>query len=345
MSRWIDNSTEERLMILTAVRGKTNLPLAAIEKDWWVSMILKALFSLPTAPFMYFKGGTSLSKAWKIIDRFSEDIDLSLYRDFFLEECGLSYAKCSNNNQIKYLRKASRDYVTVTLRDNLENALINMGLEGVTVEAVNEHMTADGPKPIDHDRDPSVLLVYYPSVVDVNIGYLHPYVKVEISCLSMKEPFEVRRIGSLVEEAFPTEDSDSVSDIPTISPARTFLEKMFLLNEEFQRNNPRSNRMSRHLYDLERLMTMGFDKFALSDQTLYYEIVEHRRKFYHVGGVDYDLNYPDKISFCPTGELRARYATDYETMKSSMIYGEKIEFDELMKRLLKLQSGIHNINR
>ena len=86
MSRWIDNKPEERLMVLTAVRNKTNLPLGAIEKDWWVTMVLKALFTLPTAPYMFFKGGTSLSKAWEIIDRFSEDIDLSLYRDFFLHE-------------------------------------------------------------------------------------------------------------------------------------------------------------------------------------------------------------------------------------------------------------------
>ena len=306
-------------------------------------MVLKALFKLSTAPYMFFKGGTSLSKAWKIIDRFSEDIDLSLHRDFFLHELALPYGQCSNNNQVKFLRKASRDYIVGTLKVNLESALADMGLEAATVEAETERMTSDGPKPIDHDSDPTVLLVYYPSVLDTAHDYLRPYVKVEISCLGMKEPFETRRIVSLIEETFPGEDSNSVSEIRTISPSRTFLEKAFLLNEEFQRKNPRTTRMSRHLYDLERLMDTQFAEHALSDEALYKEVVEHRRKFYHVGGVNYDRDYPAEISFCPTGELRNRFATDYESMKASMIYGERLDFDDLMTRLEDLQNRFRNI--
>ena len=84
-------------------------------------------------------------------------------------------------------------------------------------------------------------------------------------------------------------------DIRTVTPSRTFLEKAFLLNEEFQKDKPRSRRMSRHLYDLEKLMDTNYGKAALEDTALYQAIVEHRRKFYHLGYVNYDLDYPAAI--------------------------------------------------
>lgn len=94
--------------------------------------------------------------------------------------------------------------------------------------------------------------------------------------------------------------------IATISPSRTFLEKAFLLSEEYQRKNPRTIRMSRHLYDLERLMDTEYAESALGDFELYKRIVEHRRKFYHVGGVNYDLDFPATVMFCPVGEMHEK---------------------------------------
>jgi hypothetical protein len=153
----------------------------------------------------------------------------------------------------------------------------------------------------------------------------------------MKEPYEVKRISSLVGEKFPQLDDETSTVIPTITPTRTFLEKAFLLNEEYQRRFPRTNRMSRHLYDLERLMDTQFAVAALADMSLYNEIIDHRRRFYHVGGVKYELNQPATIAFCPTGELRDKMRIDYNAMKSSMIYGDKLPFEELIARLEILQ--------
>ena len=96
--------------------------------------------------------------------------------------------------------------------------------------------------------------------------------------------------------------------------------------------------MSRHLYDLERMMDTPYAKAALADMSLYREIIEHRRRFYHVGGVNYDLNSPETIAFCPTGEIRNKMERDYEVMKASMIYGDKLPFDMLISRLEELQS-------
>jgi predicted nucleotidyltransferase component of viral defense system len=100
-----------------------NIDQESVEKDWWVTTVLKAFFELSIAKFSFFKGGTSLSKGWNIINRFSEDIDIALYRDYFLKVKGMECAKCENNNQIKMLRKASRDFVTGELKDELEKKL------------------------------------------------------------------------------------------------------------------------------------------------------------------------------------------------------------------------------
>ena len=274
-----------------------------------------------------------------MIDRFSEDIDIALYRDFYLNELGKDCAKAETNNQVKNLRIANRDYILGDFANELKAKLKESGLDKCNVAPIT---TKKDGSSIDHDSDPVIIEVYYPVSVTSDT-YVRPVLKVEISCLSMKEPFEMKRISSLVGEAFPEVDDETVADIPTITPTRTFLEQAFLLNEEYQRRAPRSERMSRHLYDLERLMDTPFASLALEDMPLYHEIIEHRRRFYHVSGVNYDLNRPATISFCPTGEILDKMRSDYGTMMSTMIYGDKLPFETLIDRLSALQSRFNSI--
>lgn len=339
MSKWVDYTDKEKSIMATSVAKDKRISQGAVEKDWWVTAILKVLFSLSTAKYMFFKGGTSLSKGWNLIDRFSEDIDIALYRDFYLNELSKDCAKAGTNNQVKNLRIANRDYILGDFAEELKTKLKESGLGECKVVPIT---TKKDGSPIDHDSDPVIIEIYYPVSVSSDT-YVRPVVKVEISCLSMKEPFEVKRISSLVGEAFPEVDDETVADIPTITPTRTFLEKAFLLNEEYQRRAPRTERMSRHLYDLERLMDTHFASLALEDMPLYHEIIEHRRRFYHVGGVNYDLNRPATISFCPTGEILDKMRADYEAMMSTMIYGDKLPFETLIARLSALQSRFNNI--
>lgn len=338
MSRWIDASVDEVQYSASSVARRKAISEAAVEKDWWVTAILKVLFSLSPAKYMYFKGGTSLSKGWNLIDRFSEDIDIALYRDFYLTELGKECAKVETNNQVKNLRIVNHDYILSAFVDEFKSKLIETGLSVCNVEPMTRKK--DGT-PIDHDSDPIIIEVHYPVKVSSD-AYVHPVVKVEISCLSMKEPYEMKRISSLVGESFPELDDETFAEIPTITPTRTFLEKAFLLNEEYQRRSPRTERMSRHLYDLERLMDTSFAEEALVDMQLYREIISHRRKLYHVGGVNYELNDPSSIAFTPAGELREKMRRDYEAMKTSMIYGDKLSFDDLILRIEQLQERFRN---
>ena len=156
MSRWIDSNLADRLYMVNHVSDSMDIDPESIEKDWWVTTVLKVLFDLSISEYTFFKGGTSLSKGWNLINRFSEDIDIALFREFFLKERNLSCARCENNNQIKMLRKSSRDFIHGELKTELEMKLKEAGLD-VIVEAVTTHMTAEGEKPIDHDADPRAL--------------------------------------------------------------------------------------------------------------------------------------------------------------------------------------------
>ena len=345
MSKWIDFSLEERKAMIQGVVEARQIDEAAAEKDWWVTAVLYALFHTSVSEYLLFKGGTSLSKGWDIINRFSEDIDLALSRDFFLNVKQLSCASCTSNTQIHNLREKGQDFLFGEFKDELATKLAEMGLE-VTILTDNDITNENGElRKVPHDKDPSVFYVHYPSLYDSQAAYAIPTVKVEISVLSMSEPYEMRRISSLIEQAFMGEDVDSdlVQTIRTVSPARTFLEKAFLLCEEFQKDKPRTHRMTRHFYDLEKLMQTPYAEKTLSDVTLYHEIVEHRRKFYHVGYVDYDKEQPANIQIVPNEELMPAYETDYNEMKASFIYGQSLDFKEVMQKMTELQERMRNI--
>ena len=216
-----------------------------------------------------------------------------------------------------------------------------MGVYGYSIENVSQVQDKNGEwRPIDSDKDPTVILLHYPSILEDTINYIPPRVKIEISCLSMDEPTELRQIRSLIGESFDGEDTDAESLVRTVVPTRTFLEKLFLLAEEFQKEKPRSVRMSRHLYDLEKLMDTEYGKEALSNRKLYDAIVEHRKAYYALKYVNYDLHSPSTISFTIPESVMDAWQDDYADMRRFFIYGESLEFDELMQKMRELQERV-----
>lgn len=336
MNNWLTLPLEERKVILQNIseeREKNSIPDYAIEKDWWVTMVLKALFSVDCADSLLFKGGTSLSKGWGLIERFSEDIDIALNHQFFTQTTP------ANNSQFKKLRTTCRKYVIETLAQQLDQELRTLGLFDYEVQPLLE---IDGI-PVSSEADPSVILVNYHSISENRSTYVPPTVKVEVSCLSMDVPFEQKHITTIISEKYPDDDQNTDCKIPTVCPTRTFLEKAFLLCEEFQKTKPRSLRMSRHLYDLEKLMDTEYGRSALVDRELYSTIIEHRRKFYHSGYADYDKNYPEQIEILPPTSLRKDWNNDYTELISSFIYGKFLTFEELLERIEELQARFRNL--
>lgn len=337
MNIWQDLNKTDRKAILGSVAKSIGINAIAIEKDWWVTVVLKALFLSKCSPYLHFKGGTSLSKGWDLIDRLSEDADLSISHKFF----GIDK---TTKNQREKLRKQSRQYIIGTLSKELDENLKKLGVKDYSVETVTTVETMKGIKEIDSDKDPTVLMVNYQSVLDDNLAYIPPRVKVEISCLSMDEPFETKEISSLISKYYPDEDKDTISSIPTVLPTRTFLEKAFLLDEEFQKDKPRSHRMSRHLYDLEKLMDTSFGKEALEDGKLYAAIIDHRLRYYAIKYVDYSHLMPSTITFVPPERVRGDWRLDYSDMRNSFIYDKNsLDFEGLIKRIEELQQRFRKV--
>ena len=334
--RYIELTAEQKLRVINHVVQQTGFGHDTIEKDWWVTMTLKALFQTACHEYLSFKGGTSLSKGWHLIDRFSEDIDLSLHHRFFGIES-------TTKSQREKLRKTSRLFIVNELSKEIEDRLHSFGIADVKVEPVT--MTeGNNPHPIDSDKDPVVLRVLYPSVLPSQGAYMLPFVKVEISCLSMDEPTEPVELSSMIHASYPTYDTDAVLTARTVRPTRTFLEKAFLLCEEFQKDKPRTQRMTRHFYDMYKLAHTPFVDEALQDADLYHRIVAHREAYYHVHYVDYSRLLPQSISFLPPQALMSDYKADYQMMLQEYIHDPAApSFEEIIRFLSELQERFRAI--
>lgn len=266
-----------------------------------------------------------------MIERFSEDIDLAINRKFFGFDGDIS------KTQIRKLRKQSCEFISTEFLKDLTLILTDWG-------AIAECKLFAQPVK-DSDKDPQVIEVHYNSVVDSS-EYLPQRVLIEVSSRSLMEPTEKREINSILSMNFPKLDfTTDAFTIPTVLPQRTFLEKIFLLHEEFSQvpEKIRTDRLSRHLYDLVRLMDTEHGIAALQDKELYNNIVSHREKFNPLRGLDYGNHTPDKIKIIPPDSVMKNYENDYTEMTKFMIYGEALTFEGLLKRISELQKRINNL--
>lgn len=331
MNKWfiIPDSTKSKTYIQIA--EETGMASFAVEKDWWVVQTLAIIFEMKVSEYLVFKGGTSLSKAWNLIDRFSEDVDLAIDRKFLGFEGELS------KKQITALRKAANSYFSDTFFPELQAEFAKRGFENLKWEII---------KTTDSDQDPVIINLYYPNSIEIP-GYIQPRVQIEIGCRSLREPFSKQNISSLIDIHYPdAEFSQKASAIATVNPERTFLEKIFLLHEEFSKpiGKIRVERLSRHLYDVYQLSKTKFAAIALSDKELYETIVKHRYKFTRVADVDYDLHQPQTINPVPSLEIIEAWKADYKTMQEQMIYGDSPSFEVLISALLALKTKINTLD-
>jgi predicted nucleotidyltransferase component of viral defense system len=332
-TNWLTLSKERRIEILNQATELTGLPAVAIEKDWWVTLALNASFSLPYSENIVFKGGTSLSKGWDLIERFSEDIDLAIERKFFGFEGDIS------KTQIKKLRKESCEFISTKFLEDLTKVLTEY-------KAIDECKLIAQPV-IDSDKDPQTIEIHYNSVIDTS-EYLPQRILIEVSSRSLMEPTENRGINSIISANFPKQNfATKPFAISTVLPQRTFLEKVFLIHEEFSQKPEkiRIDRLSRHLYDLEKLMDTEHGIEALKNTELYNNIIAHRERFNTIRGIDYSNHLPSKIKIIPPDAVIKDYEKDYEAMTNFMIYGNSLTFKKMIERISELQKRINGISQ
>lgn len=329
IKHWLALPNSTKLNVYQQTAAHMGLPANAIEKDWWVVHTLNIIFSMPCAEYLVFKGGTSLSKGWNLIQRFSEDIDLAIDRKF------LGFGDELSKQEIKKLRKASYAFLTNDFAPQLQALFVQAGFADVLVKCKDVE---------NHDQDPLIIEIYYPKLTETDT-YLKPGVLVEVGSRSLKEPFTLRSFNSLVADRFGTQNfADAPISLAVVNPERTFLEKIFLLHEEFQKpaDKIRVDRLSRHLYDIEKLSQTSFATTALNNAQLYQTILQHRAMLTPIAGIDYALHSPAHIQFVPPTALLPLWEADYKEMLENMIHEPNaLAFKPLIEKLNTLQQHIN----
>lgn len=301
----------------------------AIEKDMWVTGILQMVFTLPYADKIVFKGGSSLSKVWNLISRFSEDIDLAIDRSIFGMEGDLT------KKQLKKLRKASSLFVRDVFTVDLQNIVKANGLADYCTISADPDGEGDNTYP-----EPRKVHIAYESVFGKSASkYLQPEVLLEIGARSLIEPTAKSKVKSLLSETLAMDTTVSDADIISAVPEKTFLEKAFLLHELFTTDGCLTvNRKTRHLYDLMKMMDKPFAEEAIHDDKLWNSIHHHREIFTPLKDVDYTPDIRKRIVLLPPDRVRRIWEEDYENMQESMIYGGEIPtFQELLDKMRILQ--------
>jgi hypothetical protein len=336
MTGWLTLTDEQRRTSIAQAAINSGITAKAIEKDWWVTLTLKVLFESPYAKFFIFKGGTSLSKGWKLIERFSEDIDIALDPMAF----GREYKTDPSHTYVKTLKKEGCAFTSTVLLDALKVQFNQLGVSDIGIVA---ETVAD----IIPDKDPQTLNIKYRSLYPPH-GYIADEVKVEFSVRSLKAPYAGIRIQSILSETFPNiVYAETPFEVMAVEPRKTLLEKAFLLHEKFLHVNPdkiKIERLSRHLYDLVKIMDTEAGQQVLKDQAFYTVLVQHRKNYIRLHGVDYDTLHYSTLSFIPPDTVIEMFRQDYRAMQAAMIYGPSPDFDIMISQLKLLTGKFRLIN-
>lgn len=331
MDSFLQLSDEDKITFCEQGQARRGFPAASLEKDFWVCWTLRQLFQLPKiGDSLCFKGGTSLSKAWKLISRFSEDIDIVIDRGIFGFEHDVP-----STGQLNKLREKSGRYV----RQEILPALTQILQENLPPDA--KWVLRIATK--DEDPDEQSLIFEYPGVLLNRMGYLRPMVKLEFGARGDTDPVENPIIQSYLCEIFPDQLADEGFPVRTVSPVRTFWEKAMLLHEDAQRggDSPRKRFLARHYYDLWAMGETDVAERAMADLDLFERILAHRKAFFHYNWMNYDSMCPGRFQFRPPADQERGWRADYEAMKDEMFAGETPSFDTI---LLRLEAYEHRFN-
>lgn len=335
MNKFLTLTEAQRRTVFEQTAIRIKLPVTSIEKDFWVTEILNILFSLPYADRMVFKGGTSLSKVWGVIRRFSEDIDIAIDRSMFGIEGDVT------KKQLKKLRKASSVFVRDTLANDLTAAVEESGLSDFVTIKADPDGEGDATYP-----EPRQIHIIYKSVLPYGTNpYLRDEVLLEVGARSLFEPTAKAKVESFVAATFPhLTSNDNTTQVVAAIAEKTFLEKAFLLHELFTTDGCRNaNRKSRHLYDLCKMLEAGIANSATPNDELWETIRHHREVFTSIRDVDYTPDVRKRIVLTPPESVIEEWRNDYDTMVANMIYEDKVPtFSDILAGAAKIESMFKN---
>ena len=318
----LSQQDRSELFAETATAMRTTPAIA--EKDFWVVWMLSRVFAnADLARILKFKGGTSLSKVFGLIGRFSEDIDLILdWREVVQDD---PHATRSKSKQMKFNEMANAEaitYIDTVLLPQVQQCVGD--LCACSIDAVNPH----------------AINIRYPAAFGDT--YLRPEILLEIGPLASWLPSEVFAIQPYAAQHFPRIFEKPSCDVPTILAERTFWEKTTILHQEAHRavDKPMPPRYSRHYYDLARLALSNVKPNALADSEMLAAVVAFKQRFYPSAWAQYELAKSPTLKLIPPEVRISELAKDYQAMQN-MIFDKPLSFDEVMQTLTALEKEIN----
>ena len=337
MDSFIALPEAERRTYCEQAQAKLGLPPSGIEKDFWVCWVLRELIRLPDwGPRFSFKGGTSLSKGWKLIDRFSEDLDIVIDREFLGFGGEMSPEAATGAKGIKRRLKELKATCQVRIHEDLKPRL-----DGRFRTALPTG-TAWSLMPDESDPDRQTLLFGYPGVFTSSATYLRPVVKIEMGARSDTEPSEQPVIQTYLAEAFPKLLKESSFVARTVAQERTFWEKATILHAEFHRPPEKAipDRFSRHYCDFHELIRKGIGASATAKLDLLARVAQHKSLFFRSSWAKYDEAAKGTLHLAPPEHRLKALREDYARMQQ-MFFGEPPDFDKIVALLKQWESDFN----
>lgn len=321
-------SSAQRRELFAETAARKRMTAAIVEKDFWVCWTLGRLFThAELSRLLMFKGGTSLSKVFGLIERFSEDIDLILdWRVVIGEDDPLAVRSTNKQETLnKTIDAKAVDYIGGALL-----AVISRAVDPVC----RCDLAAD---------DLHAINVVYPAAF--SDAYLRPEVRLEIGPLAAWMPYDKYRVRPYAAEVFPLLFKQADCAVQAIRAERTFWEKATILHHEAYRpeGNPQPLRYSRHYYDLAMMAASPVKDAALADLALLEDVVAFKERFYRRGWARYDLAKPGTFRLIPPVHVLSAIEKDYAQMRN-MIFGRYPDFGEIVETLRKLEVEINELH-
>lgn len=320
---------KEQALILKNLSTDTDIKRDALllEKDIWICWALEFLFKMPNRLPMAFKGGTSLSKAFHVIDRFSEDVDITI--DYQAFNCGDPFADGVSKTKIKNISLQLRSMVTQHIKD-----VIAPYYE----KTISEQFEDNAPK-VEIDDDGETLYLHYPSVIEQKSGYVTDNIRLEFGGRNLTIPNESQTITTDISEYLDSL-SFPIAQATVLSPQKTYWEKITLLHYECNRPTLKddADRISRHWYDIAMLANHDIGNQALTNRELLNEVIKIKKTFYDSGFAKYDNCLNGNLRLIPNDDYLKLLKDDFNKMLSNkMFYGEQPNFDSIVSDLKILE--------
>ena len=337
-NRLLASSAADRRDLFLATAARLGTTMQNVEKDFWVCWTLDALFNglAPGGPRLLFKGGTSLSKGYGLTERFSEDIDITVFRSDINAEISVEVleklSRKQRERQLDAIRTACQKFISGTLKAQLEALAAAAPIAGGQLL-----VTLD-----DGDPDGQSLLLQYPALSEAD-AYIRPAVKVEAGAKSALDPHKPLALKPYVAGELTGFDL-TVPGVTTVDPVRTFWDKVLILHSLRHSFEDRGTlrgggqRVSRHYYDVDRMLRADIGRRAIADLAMAEDCMRHERMFFKRPSTDTAL--PGSLTLTPPASMRDLLRLDYQAM-AVMIFGDVPDFDAVMASIATLERTVN----